>query len=264
MTISSGLEGQRVLVTGASQGIGFGAAKAFLEEGASVVINSSNPEHLSKAEEELHLIGSVHSVAADITSKEGIDKLVSKTGKILEGIDSFVYVTGSPLPSLFMDNDYDDWEGAARLLMISPAYLARKVAEVMLRSRNGGRMVFLASVSVKEPIPNISTSNVCRIAIAGLVRTLARELGPKQIRVNGILPGSIRTGRTDQLAENIARTRNISKQAAISEMERQIPLGRIGSTEELASAIVFLGSEMSSYITGAMLPVDGGVLRSVL
>lgn len=251
-------------MTAASRGIGFGAAKAFLEEGARVVINSSNQSRLDSAAERLRSSGGeVHPVVGDLTLRRDLDRLVEETIAKLGAIDSLVYVTGSPPPGIFMEKTYDDWESAARLLVVSPAYLARKVAEAMIEKKIHGRLVFLASWAIREPIATIATSSVCRIAIAGMVRTLARELGPNGIRVNAILPGYIRTARVDQIAEDNARRKGISKQEALEEIEKQIPLGRIGSTEELARCIVFLGSEMSEYITGAMIPVDGGILRSV-
>ncbi|MGC2359044.1 MAG: SDR family oxidoreductase [Thermoplasmata archaeon] len=263
MPISSGLSGARVLVTAASQGIGYGAAEALLGEGARLVVNSSNVERLSAAVERLRPRGEVHGVVADLTNRADLDRLVEETVGRLGGLDSLVYVTGSPHPGLFMEQGFDDWNRAAALLVVSPAYLARKAADAMLAEKIAGRMVFLTSVAIREPIANLATSNVCRIAVAGLVRTLARELGPRGIRVNGILPGFIRTSRIDEVAVDTARRRGSTPSEVIEGMEREIPLGRIGSPEELARAVVFLCSEMSSYVTGAMLPVDGGLLRSV-
>jgi 3-oxoacyl-[acyl-carrier protein] reductase len=263
MPLSSGLAGSRALVTAASQGIGFGAAEAFLKEGARVVINSSNAGRTSAAAERLRPLGEVHGVTADLADERGIDRLVAETVRRLGGIDTLVYVTGSPHPGTYLEQGYDDWVHAAQLLVVSPAYLARKVADEMLRGGTAGRMVFLTSVAIREPIPNLATSSVCRIAVAGLVRTLARELGPKGIRVNGILPGYIRTARIDEVARDAAHRRKTTPEEVIRGMEREIPLGRIGTPEELARAIVFLGSDLSSYVSGAMLPVDGGLLRSV-
>ncbi|MGA8542542.1 MAG: SDR family oxidoreductase [Thermoplasmata archaeon] len=262
MPISSDLVGARVLVTAASQGIGFAAAQAFLGEGARVVVNSSNSERLTRAIGQLRPHGEVHGVVADLTRQSELDRLLHETVGHLGGLDTLVYVTGSPHPGIFMEQGFDDWSRAAALLIVSPAYLARKSAEAMLESRARGRMVFLTSVAIREPIPNLATSSVCRIAVAGLVRTLSRELGPRGIRVNGILPGYIRTARIDEVAEDAARRRGTSSDEVIRGMERDIPLGRIGSPEELARAVVFLGSEMSSYVSGALLPVDGGLLRS--
>jgi 3-oxoacyl-[acyl-carrier protein] reductase len=263
MPLSSGLAGQRVLVTGASQGIGLGAARAFLAEGARVVINSSNPSRLTQAAEGLRGTGEVHPVPGDLRRRDDLDRIVSETERLLGGLDTLVYSTGGPPPGTFMEQDYAAWTQAAELLMVSPAYLARRVAEGMIARARGGRMVFLASTSIREPIPTIATSNVGRISIAGLVRTLARELGPHRIRVNGILPGFIATDRAQEVIADTARRLGISDEESRERLLKDIPLGRIGTTEELARTVVFLGSDLSEYVTGALVPVDGGRLRSV-
>lgn len=257
-----GLRGTRVLVTAASQGIGFGAAKAFVREGARVVVNSSNAERLEKAVKALGGGGTVSGVVADLSERSELDRLLAETVRQLGGLDVLVYVTGSPRPGTVLEQAYEDWERASRLLVVSPAYLARKTAEAMIACGSKGRMVFLTSLAIREPIPNLATSSVCRVAVAGLVRTLSRELGPKGIRVNGILPGFIETDRAREVLEDRARRNGTTLAAERAALEREVPLGRIGTPDELARAVLFLASEESSFVTGAMLPVDGGQLRS--
>jgi len=263
MPMNSGLAGQRVLVTAASAGIGYGAAEAFLREGARIVINSSNQEKLDAARAKLAALGEVHTVVGNLAQKADIEKIVHEAVSQLGGIDTLAYVTGSPKPGKFLEFSYEDWRAASDLLVVSPAYLSKLVAEQMIKDGTKGRMVILSSWIIKEPNMGIALSSVCRVSMLSLVRTLARDLGPKGIRVNGILPGYIKTGRIDQIAQDAAKRRGIKPEDYVAEIERDIPLGRIGTTEELARAIVFLGSDLSSYISGASIPVDGGVLRSI-
>jgi 3-oxoacyl-[acyl-carrier protein] reductase len=263
MPLTSGLQNQRVLVTAASQGIGYGAARAFLDEGARLVINSSDDQKLNKAEMELSKLGEVHRIAGNLSSKQDIERIVLDTVDFLGGIDVLAYVTGSPAPGPVMEKSYEEWESAARLLAVSPTYLARCVAQVMIDRKTKGRMVFSASVVVREPSPNLALSNICRISVMGLVKTLSHELAPSGIRVNAILPGFIKTGRIDQLVQSSAKRKGISETQALNEIVSQIPLGYIGSVDEIARSFIFLGSDMSSYVSGAALPVDGAVLRSV-
>ena len=263
MASEPALRGSRVLVTAASQGIGLAAARAFLEGGARVVVNSSHAGRLRTATDSLARSGPAHGIVADLREKDGLDRLITSSVDHLGGLDTLVYVTGSPKPGTFMEQGFEEWDAAARMLVVSPAYLARRAAEAMEKGRHPGRMVFLASVAIREPIPTIATSSVCRVAIAGLVRTLARELGPRAIRVNGILPGYIDTGRLEEVLADRARRKGTSPAAERTTLETEVPLGRVGSPEELARVIVFLGSEASSYVSGALLPVDGALLRSI-
>ncbi len=261
--METGLRGARVLVTASSRGIGFGIAEGFVGEGARVMLNSSNATRLEHAVDRLRARGDVRGIVADLSRREELDRLVDETVRELGGLDTLVYVTGSPKPGVYLEQGYEEWEAAAKLLVVSPAYLARRAADAMLQAETRGRMVFLTSISVREPIPTIATSSVCRIAVAGLVRTLAREVGPRGIRVNGILPGWIKTGRVDEVMSDTARRRGIAPEEALAEITRAIPLGRMGTVEEIARAAIFLGSDLSSYVSGTMLAVDGALLRSV-
>ncbi|EQD30182.1 short-chain dehydrogenase/reductase SDR [mine drainage metagenome] len=263
MSLDLGLAGQRVLVTGASQGIGHAAARALLEEGARVVINSSQPERLARAVEALSAFGPVHGIVADLRHRADLERLIRESTEHLGGLDVLVYVTGGPAPGRAMELDYAAWQRAAELLAVSPAYLSRLAAERMISNPRGGRIVLLGSLTMREPIPTLALSNVMRIPLLGLVRTLARELGPKQVRVNGILPGYIDTERVREIFEDTARREATSPAEVRGRLEREIPLGRLGAPAELARVIAFLASDASSYVTGSVLPVDGGILRSI-
>jgi 3-oxoacyl-[acyl-carrier protein] reductase len=250
-------------VTASSRGIGYAVAEGFLTEGAKVVVNSSNEENLTAAVGRLRKLGEVHGIVGNLKIQKEIDRLVTESEEFMGGIDAFVYVTGTPHSGNFMEQGYEDWSDAAALLTVSPSYLAKRVAEIMIRDKTRGKMVFSASYAIREPIPNIALSNVCRIAIAGLVRTLARELGPQGIRVNGVLPGYIETGRLTGIIQDSAKRKGISKEEALANIVKEIPMGRVGSTKELAQVILFLASDLSSYVSGAMVPVDGAILRSI-
>jgi 3-oxoacyl-[acyl-carrier protein] reductase len=259
----SGLKGKRVLVTAASRGIGFGAAKAFLEQGCRVVINSSSKTNLDSAVNRLKGLGEVHGVVADHRVEADIDRLVDQTERLLGGIDVLAYVAGPPPAGTFMEKAYKDWRAAADLLMVGPAYLARRVAAGMIKSNTRGSMVFVSSFTIKEPVLNLAESNVARGSMLGLVRSLARELGPKGIRVNGVIPGYIDTERLMHVFEDAATRRKITPEQAKAETIAQIPMGRLGTAEEMAEVITFLSSEKASYVSGATVPVDGAFLHSV-
>ncbi|MGB9729780.1 MAG: SDR family oxidoreductase [Thermoprotei archaeon] len=255
-----GLNGKRVLVTAASKGLGYASARAFLINGARVIVSSSNSENLKKAYESLKSLGEVYMVKADLTKKDEIDNLFSEVKKIFNGLDVLIYVTGGPRPGRFMDLSDDDWVRASELLMLSAVRCARHAAELMTQ---GGRIIFSASTAIKEPIEDLVLSDVVRISIAGLVRTLSKELGRKGILVNSVLPGLILTDRVKELAMNRAKKENKDINDVIKEMSKDIPLGRLGSPEEYANVILFLASNLATYINGASIPIDGGLLKSV-
>ncbi|MEM0119866.1 MAG: SDR family oxidoreductase [Thermoprotei archaeon] len=263
MGLELGLAKKRVLITASTKGIGYAAAKAFLTNGSRVVVSSSNEENVRAAVSSLSALGEVYGYKADIRLKEDVEGLVGFAVAKLGGLDVLVYVAGSPPPGVFMEKTYEDWDEASRLLVLSATYIAKLTAQQMISQGSGGSMVFLSSYVIKEPAPNLALSDVCRISIAGLVRTLARELGPMKIRVNGVMPGYIATQRVEEVLRDTAKRLNTTPQRALEELQRRIPLGYVGKPEELANVVLFLASNMSSYVTGAMIPVDGGILNSV-
>jgi 3-oxoacyl-[acyl-carrier protein] reductase len=256
-----GISGKKVIVTGASRGLGFATAKRFLEEGANVLISSDDEARLKEAVSLLSRYGQVKSMRCDLTNKDQVVALIKEGSSMLGELDVLVYFTGSPRPGTIMDLQDADWEYAFRLLLMSAVVAVREAGKVM---EKGGRIILSTSMTVKEPVDNLDLSNVVRTSMAGLVRSAARQLATKGILVNGIMPGYAMTDRVTELIKLRARAKAITEKEAEMEMTRNIPLGRIGNPEEVANVAIFLASSLSTYVTGAMIPVDGAYLKSSL
>ncbi|AWS00640.1 SDR family oxidoreductase [Metallosphaera hakonensis] len=256
-----GIKGKRVLVTASSKGIGFATAKRFLEEGAIVTISSRNQESLASAYNKLHSLGQVYMVPADLTNSRDVENLVKEAHNMMGGLDVTVYVTGSPKPGNLLELTNDDWHQGFHLLLMSAVIAVRESSKYM---KSGGRIILSTSMTLKQPIDNLDLSNVVRLSLAGLIRTASRELGPKGILVNGVMPGWTLTERVNQLSKDRARREGKTEEQVLSDIVREVPLGRIGLPEEVANVILFLSSSLSTYVTGALIPVDGGLIRSTL
>ncbi|MCE4611338.1 MAG: SDR family oxidoreductase [Desulfurococcales archaeon] len=253
-----GIKGRLAVVTGGSSGLGLASAKALAAEGARILLFSRSEEKLKEA---VKVIRSefgveVEYVAGDLRRREDIERLFSRARE-LGGSDILVYSTGGPKPGGFFDLGWDDWEEAYRLLASSAIWAARLAAKQMIE-KGWGRMVFVGSVTLIRPWPNLALSNIMRMPIAGLVRTLALELAPYGITVNAVLPSVIMTDRVKRLAEDLARREGISFDDAVKRLVARVPMGRPGKPEELGAVVAFLSSEKASFITGALIPVDGG------
>ncbi len=258
------IEGYRVLISASSRGIGFGIAKVLVSMGANVVINGRNAERLRRAVEELKGIGRgrAYGVRADISVREEAEKLVDEAVKHLGGLDSLVYITGPPKPGYFTELSLEDWGKGVDLLIMSAIWITKRALPYLEESSNPS-IVYLTSIAVKEPIPNIALSNTLRISIQGLAKTLAGELGPRGIRVNTVLPGYIYTDRVEQLIRDRMERTGRSREEILREINSSIPLRRIGKPEEVGYLVAFLISRYASYIHGASIPIDGGRLKTV-
>ncbi|MFA4641154.1 SDR family oxidoreductase [Pyrococcus kukulkanii] len=257
------LSGRLAFTTASSKGIGFGVAKVLATAGADVILLSRNKDNLEKAKEKIKEVADVNVsyIVADLTKREDLARAVREV-KDIGDPDIFFYSTGGPKPGYFMEMTMEDWEKAVDLLLYPAVYITKELVPGMERKKFG-RIIYLTSVAIKEPIPNIALSNVVRISLAGLVRTLAKELGPKGITVNGIMPGIIETDRVIQLAKDKAEREGKTLEEALKDYASPIPLGRLGKPEEIGYLVAFLASDLGSYINGAMIPVDGGRLNSV-
>lgn len=256
-----GIKGKKVIVTAASRGIGFATAKRFLEEGASVVISSHDENKLAQAYDKLKSISkNVYYVKADLTKPEEVYQLIDKGYSILGGLDVLAYVTGSPKPGNLFDLADEDWVNGFYLLLMSAVVAVRESAK---RMSVGGRIILSTSMTLRQPLENLDLSNVIRLSLAGLIKTASRQLAPKGILINGVLPGWTLTERVDQIIKDRSRRENRPEEEVMKDIVKDIPLGRMAKPEEVANVIIFLASSLATYITGALIPVDGGYIKGI-
>jgi 3-oxoacyl-[acyl-carrier protein] reductase len=246
-----GLEGRVALVMGASQGIGRGIAGVLAREGARVAISSRSLERLEEAAAEIG--ESASPFVADASDTERMASLPDEVADALGPVEILVANTGGPPFGGALDHGPDEWEQAYRSLVLGPRVLIGAVVPGM-RERGWGRILNVGSLSTREPIPGLNLSNSHRMAAVGFFKTLAREVAGDGITVNTIATGRFATerlighGGSLEAAEEAART--------------QIPAGRLGQTEEFGDLVSFLASERAAYITGTVIPIDGGLLHS--
>jgi 3-oxoacyl-[acyl-carrier protein] reductase len=259
------LNGKVAMVSGGAQGLGYAVAQALAAEGCKVSISDLNEDGIRSAAERLakETGASVIGLAADIRSAEALGKWHQETMRAFGGVDLLYPNAGGPPPGDASSFDDAAWQNTFELLLLSVIRMVRLAVPVMAE-RGGGSIVIPTSSSIKQPIPNLGLSNVMRGAVAALAKTLANELAAKKIRVNQIVPGRIATERITQLDNAASKRLGIAVEEQRKRQLAAIPVGRYGDPEEFARAAAFLFSDAASYITGAALQVDGGMIRSVL
>ncbi len=257
------LAGKTALVMASSQGLGKAVATELVREGTNVMISSRNTEKLRKVQEELNAIGKgkVSFYTADITKKEDIQQLVKETKRVFGSIDILINNAGGPPTGSFEEFSDEDWENSFQLNLLSYIRAIREVLPDL--KENGGKIINIASSSIKQPISGLILSNTFRLGVLGLSKTLAEELGPYNILVNTVAPGRIATDRIAMLDEIIAKKQNVSKEEIAKKTQESIPLGRYGTPEEFAKFVVFLVSDVNSYVTGSALMIDGGSVKAI-
>jgi 3-oxoacyl-[acyl-carrier protein] reductase len=233
-------------VCGASAGLGLASAESLISEGANVAMFARRRDVLEREAERLGAL----AVQGDVTDPRALERLVDRTLEAFGGIDVLVNNSGGPPRGPALDLDPAAVEAAVDLLLVSAIRLTNLCLPHLRRSGRG-RIVNIESSSVREPIENLALSNAVRPGVVGWAKTLAREIGPDGITINTIAPGRIDTERLREAfpsAEAIAR----------------IPLQRVGRPSEIGDVVCFLASEQAAYITGTVIPVDGGMTRGLL
>jgi 3-oxoacyl-[acyl-carrier protein] reductase len=259
--VDLGLKGKVAMVAGASRGLGFAVAQALAREGAIVSIASRDEQAIDKAAAAIG--GGTLAVPVDVRTPEAIERWISETRQRFGGVDLLFTNSGGPPAGAAISFDDQAWRDAVDLLLFSTLRMVRGVVPLM-QQRGGGAILMSTSSSVKEPIANLGLSTVIRASVSALSKTLAIELAPSKIRVNQIIPGRIDTDRVKQLDQIAAGKQGISPEQAKQKSIAAIPMGRYGEIEEYGRVAAFLLSEAASYITGATLQADGGLIKSVL
>jgi 3-oxoacyl-[acyl-carrier protein] reductase len=257
------LKGKVALVIASSQGLGKAIAETLVQEGAHVMLTSRNKEKLQQVTEELSGLGSGKAAyhVADITNPDDIKKLVKATQEAFGKIDILINNAGGPPGGTFEQFSDEDWQKAFELNLLSYIRIIREVLPDL--KQEGGRIINLASSSIKTPIPGLILSNTFRTGIVGLTKTLAEEFAPYNILINTVAPGRIATDRITYLDELRAKKTGVSLEEIEEQSKKQIPLGRYGKPEEFAKVVAFLVSDASTYITGSALLIDGGMVKSI-
>ena len=246
-----GLQGRVALVMGASRGIGQGIAAALAREGAQVAIASRSQERLEEAAGAIE--GDVSPFVADAADLDRLAELPAEVATALGPVEILVANSGGPPLGGSLMHELDEWQLAYRSLVLAPRVLAGAVVPGM-QERGWGRIVNVGSSSTREPIPGLNLSNSHRMAAVGFLKTLSREVAGDGITVN-----TVATGRfaTERLASNYG-----SMEAAEAAAQRDVPAGRLGRPEEYGDLVAFLCSKRAAYVTGTVIPIDGGMLHS--
>jgi 3-oxoacyl-[acyl-carrier protein] reductase len=254
-----------VMVGGASKGLGYAVARAAAGEGAAVVLASRDESAVRHAAETIRTETNarVLPVAADLSRTDAVAAWHAATVQEFGGVDAVFCNTGGPPAGAAMAFDDAAWQQAFELLLLSVVRTVRLVVPSM-EARGGGAILVGTSSTVKEPVPFLALSNVFRAGVTALAKTLSVELASRKIRVNTLLPGRIATDRLRSLDEIGAKREGISLDEHARRAQATVPLGRYGDPAEFGRVGAFLLSDAASYITGASVQVDGGLIKGLL
>lgn len=253
------IEGLRVLVTAASQGLGLACARSLAREGARVVISSRSAERLEKAQQEEGLHG-YH--AADLSSAQDVAALVADATRQLGGLDAVIVNCGPPPAVTFLQSSEEDWADAHEQVTMSAIRLAKAALPEIRKSRRG-RLVFIIGYGFREPISQLVVSEATRAPVQLVAKVLSRELASEQVTVNCIAAGPILTDRLQVVGECMARSAGVEVKDQLARMAAEIPAGRFGDPGELGDLCAYLCSKQAAFITGQTITIDGGSNKSI-
>ncbi|MGF1505814.1 MAG: SDR family oxidoreductase [Chloroflexi bacterium] len=258
------LKNRIALVTAASQGLGFATAQQLSREGAHVALCSRDEAHINAAVDSIRAEtgNPVLGVRADVTQSGDISHLIDRVIDEYGGLDILITNAGGPPSMAFTEVDDAMWHEAVDLLLMSTVRLIR-AALPHLRQSTAPCVLTITSISTKQPISDLVLSNSVRMAVIGLTKTLALEMGGEGIRFNSILPSWTETERVQELLEARAARNKTSLEEELAKQASSSPLGRVCTPEEFAKVATFLVSPVASYLTGNMVSVDGGTYKGV-
>jgi 3-oxoacyl-[acyl-carrier protein] reductase len=257
-----------ILVTAASRGLGAAAARRFAEEGARVAVTARNAARLDET-----AIGiakdtgaEVLAIVGDVANAAEAERMVRDTIERWGRLDGLVINAGGPPGGKFLELKIEQWEAAIQLTLMSAVRLCYAAVPHMLKNDppERGSIVAITSMTVKQPIDGLLLSNSLRLAVIGLLRTLANELGPQGIRINAVGPGWTLTERVMEIMQGRAKANGTTVENEIKKVTNTIPFGRMGDPAELADAVVWLASPRASYVHGQTLLIDGGWMRPAM
>jgi 3-oxoacyl-[acyl-carrier protein] reductase len=266
--VELGLRGKVAIVVGSSKGLGRAIAEGLAAEGANAVMCSRSADAIGAAANAINASastkaagGSAVPVTADVTRAADIDRVVRQTLDQFGKVDILVTNAGGPPSGPITGMTDEQWDAAVQSLLLSAVRLSRAVIPSM-QQQKWGRILHIASFTVKHPLVNLGLSNSVRLAVVGLAKTQAAELAPHNILVNTLCPGPIATDRLMELTQAAAQRMNTSFDEAKQRLWiSQIPMGRLGEPVEFANLALFLASERASFITGGAWQVDGGATK---